>query len=205
MAAATFLLLQGYYLLLFYLYSLASKLLFQAKWWQEDDKMNKGLAEATHIANQPSVSWLPGPCPIFWKSDDFFVSLQLHAWQQQIAVNSQIESTWCFVMMIFIFYIFTCTFTYVHFSTTMLLHTESIKSRWLPFLPNLYYTILCGQPLVSSQFLKTRGCLLYRGLTVFRWLYLIWVPTFCARKVWEIGLELVWDCNFLTCKHEIQV
>ena len=42
-----------------------------------------------------------------WKANDFFLLLHLHAWQQQITVNAQVEGTWCFVT-IFVFYIFTC-------------------------------------------------------------------------------------------------
>ena len=59
----------------------------------------------------------------------FFLLLHLCIWQQQIAVNVQIEGTLCFVMMIFVFYLPMCTFTCVLFSTTMLLDIESVKSQ----------------------------------------------------------------------------
>lgn len=56
--------------------------------------MKKSLAEAMYIADQPSqfaqFHGYPDVAVFTWKAKDFFLSLQLRAWQQQTALNAQI-------------------------------------------------------------------------------------------------------------------
>ena len=103
-----------------------------------------------------------------WKGNDFFLSLHLRAWQQQITVNAQVEVTWCFVtIFVFYNYLHICTVTYVHFSTTMLLDIDWIKSPWLTFLPNLNCTSIKRPTSIRGQFSKSWGWPLNRGPTVY--------------------------------------
>ena len=110
---ATFLLLQGYYLSLWFFTSIKQPANFLFNW-----NGDKSLEEAMHITDQPTefaeFHGYQDLTIFFWKANDFFLPLQLRAWQQQTEVNAQIEGIWCFATMILAFYIFTSVRLHMH-------------------------------------------------------------------------------------------
>ena len=97
-----------------------------------------------------------------------------------------------------------CTFTYVHFSTTMFLGLESKHHDHCHFYQIYIVPLLNGQPLLSGQFSKCWEWPLNRGPTVInKWCLLQSCVHLVAMfhhqsKIWEQNMYLQWLLAFIT-------
>ena len=135
----TVLLSQGYYS--FFVLPAASKLSFQAN-GERKTIIWIGVLQrpCTSPINPHSFPGFPVTRTLPYLSEGqmtFFLSLQLRTEQQKTAVNAQIEGTCCLVTMIFAFHMYIYIWTLFNYHVACV---ESIKSRWLAFLQNLYCT-----------------------------------------------------------------